>query len=48
VTHIIRISQFPALVAAHQAEVRGPQVENRWATVQFVVCVITAEKMLGS
>src|SRR6218665_3223621 len=28
-------SQFPALVAAHQADVlgRGPQVENRWYRV---------------
>ena len=36
VTHINKISQFPTLVAAHQAEVcgppvsRGPQVENCW------------------
>jgi len=32
VTHIKKISQFPTLVTAHQADVRGPllQVENRW------------------
>src|SRR6218665_930313 len=36
VTHIKKISQFPTLVAAHRAEVRGPpvgrgpQVEKRW------------------
>jgi len=35
VTHIKKISKFPTLVAAHQADVcgpplgRGPQVENR-------------------
>jgi len=29
VTHINKISQFPILVAAHQAEVCDPQVENR-------------------
>src|SRR6218665_3403530 len=35
-TQVKQISQFPTLVAAHQAEVRdppvghGPQVENRW------------------
>jgi len=28
-THIKQISKFPTLVAAHQADVRGPQVENR-------------------
>ena len=35
-------AQFPAFVAAHRAEVRGPpvgrgpQVENRWAIVMYL------------
>jgi len=35
-THIQKISQFPTLVAAHQAEVHGPQVENCWVRVYFL------------
>jgi len=34
VTHI-KNTKFPAFVAAQQAIVRGPQVENRWFRVRL-------------
>jgi len=33
-------SQFPTFVAAHQAEVRGPQVENRCFSLGWVRDII--------